>query len=292
MKKHLLSLLLFVTSGVFAQEAFPELSPKCSIKQKVGFTFISIDYERPAARGRKIFGDLVPYSQVWRTGAGNCTKIGFDRAVTIGNNLVDKGLYSLFTIPNKNEWVVIINRDTTLYGTRFYDEKKDVARIKVKSKIVHRSVESLQIDIDVIPNNARIYISWEQTEISFDIETGTDKGVNHFIEQDLLTDHSVNSENYAMAAEYYYYLNDQSERALLLINKVIARKKESWYYRQKIDILERLERYSEAIDCANLVISIDQQRSEWDSLTKQQSADQYKKRIIILQGKQKKRVSE
>jgi tetratricopeptide (TPR) repeat protein len=292
MKVLLLSLSALTTSALLAQTTFPSLSPKCRLEQKVGFTTIVIDYERPSARGRKIFGELVPYNKLWRTGAGHCTKMGFTTSVTIGNKKMEKGIYSLFTIPTKKEWTIIINRDTTLYGIRGYDERNDVVRIKVSPQSTHRHYEALTLEIDLIPNNARIYISWAQTQISFDIETETDKTVNEFIQLNLLNDLSKNAEEYALGAEYYYYLNKNSALALNLINKAIAKKNESWYYRQKIDILEQLKRYSEAIDCANKAISIDRTRSNWDMTTKQQSIDLYSERINILKSKSRKIINE
>ena len=96
----------------------PVLSPEGSIRQKVGITTISVVYERPAARGRTIFGDLVPYGKLWRTGAGNCTKIKVGDDVVINDKIVPTGTYSLFAIPDQNEWTIILNTDTTLYGTQ------------------------------------------------------------------------------------------------------------------------------------------------------------------------------
>ena len=285
MKTFLTIVLVVTTTTSFSQSIFPTLSPKGRIEQKIGFTSITVDYERPAARGRKIFGELVKYEELWRTGAGNCTKIRFSKPVIIDNKKVNKGTYSVFTIPNAHEWTVILNTDTTLYGVSSYDEKKDVLRFKAKPQSTDRYYESLTIDIDVIPNNAVVYIAWEKTQISFRVETETDKVANDFIHQNLLTDKSKDPDEYASAAEYYYYLNNDLDKALILIDKAIAKKNESWYYRQKIDILEKQMKYKEAIECANLAISLDRKRTDWDSKTKQEIEEQYKKRIEIFKTK-------
>ena len=263
----------------FSQAIFPNLSPKGSIEQTVGFTNISIDYERPAARGRKVFGELVQYDKLWRTGAGNCTRIKFSKAVTVDNKNISKGTYSIFSIPGNNEWTVIFNKDTTLYGVNSYDASKDIIRFKVKPQSTGRFYESLTIDIDVVPNNAVVYISWEKTQISFEVKTESDKVVNDFVQQHLLTDKSKDSDQYAAAAEYYYFLNKDLDRAVLLIDKAIAMKNESWYYRQKVDILELQKKYKEAIDVATLAIAMDQKRADWDTRSKQESEAEYKKRI-------------
>jgi hypothetical protein len=288
MKTLLIIVFLITTTNSFSQSIFPGLSPKGRIEQMIGLTNITVDYERPAARGRKVFGELVKYKKLWRTGAGNCTKISFSRPVIIDNKKINKGTYSVFTIPNTNEWTVILNTDTTLYGVGSYDERKDLLRFKAKTQSTDRYYESLSIDIDVKPNNAIIYIAWEKTQISFQVETETDKVANDFIQQYLLTDKSKNSDEYAAAAEYYFYLNKDLDRALILIDKAIGKKNESWYYRQKIDILEKQMKYKEAIDCANLAISLDQKRTEWDLKTKEQSEEEYKKRIEFFKSRLKK----
>jgi tetratricopeptide (TPR) repeat protein len=288
MKTLLIIVFLITITNSFSQSIFPGLSPKGRIEQMIGLTNITVDYERPAARGRKVFGELVKYEKLWRTGAGNCTKISFSKPVIIDNKKINKGTYSVFTIPNTNEWTVILNTDTTLYGVGSYDERKDLLRFKAKTQSTDRYYESLSIDIDVKPNNAIIYIAWEKTQISFQVETETDKVANYFIQQYLLTDKSKNSDEYAAAAEYYFYLNKDLDRALILIDKAIGKKNESWYYRQKIDILEKQMKYKEAIDCANLAISLDQKRTEWDLKTKEQSEEEYKKRIEFFKGRLKK----
>lgn len=288
MKTLIIIVFLIPTTNSFSQAIFPSLSPKGRIEQKIGLTNIIVDYERPAARGRKVFGELVKYDKLWRTGAGNCTKIRFSKPVIIDNKKINEGAYSVFTIPSKNEWIVILNKDTALYGETSYDEKNDLLRFKAKTKSTDRYYESLTIDIDVIPNNAMVYIAWEKTQISFQVETESDKVANDFIQQYLLTDKSKDSDEYAAAAEYYFYLNKNLDQALILIDKAIAKKNESWYYRQKIDILEKQKKYKEAIDCANLAIALDQKRTEWDLKTKQQSKEEYKKRIEILKSRLKK----
>lgn len=280
--------LLIATTICFSQSVFPSLSPKGRIEQTVGLTNISVDYERPAARGRKVFGELVKYGNLWRTGAGNCTRIRFSKEVVIGNNNIGAGTYSILTIPGANEWTVILNEDTTLYGISSYDASKDIIRFKVKPYPTERYYESLTIDIDVVPNNAVVYISWEKTRISFEVKTESDKVVNDFVQQYLLTDKSKDSDQYAAAAEYYYFLNRDLDRALVLIDKAIARKNDSWYYRQKIDILELQKKYKEAIDIATLAISIDQKRPDWDPATKHQSEAEYKRRIEVFRSQLQK----
>lgn len=122
-------LLVLLSLPLLAQ--IPSLSPLTELRQNVGNTTVSIEYERPAARGRQVFGGLIPYGKVWRTGAGHCTKLTFSRKAWINNQAVTAGKYSLFTIPTEQEWTIILNRDTTLYGSSDYNPTMDVIRFRV-----------------------------------------------------------------------------------------------------------------------------------------------------------------
>ncbi len=248
MSNLLVALLVFISVGLSAQVDFPALSPRGSIHQKVGTTAISVTYERPAARGRRIFGELVPYDKLWRTGAGNCTKIQFDHDVHIARKPVRAGTYSLLTIPGQQEWTVILNSDTSLYGTAGYDESKDVVRFQTKSEATSRHYESLTIDIDVIPDNALLNISWEKTCISFETKTGTDKEITRMVNDQLLSGKINDPQTLAMGAEYYYFLGRDLETGLALINRAIRIKESSWYHSLKADILIKSKKYTEAIE--------------------------------------------
>jgi len=278
--------LFFFFTG-FSQNHFPDLSPKGILKQQVGFTAIEINYERPAARGRKIFGDLVPFDQLWRTGAGNCTKIKFSSPVMIDGKKIAAGTYSLFSIPNPEQWTILLSSDTTLYGTGRYDQSKNVLRFKVKSEKSSRYFESLTIDIDVIPNNGVVYLSWEHTQVSFPIGTETDELTTRYIEQNLLNDKSSDADEYATAAEYYFYLDREIGRAVILVNKSIERKSEPWYFRLKIDLLEKQKKYREASEAAHQAIIAIEKRSDLDARTKQEAIDGYQKRAKELESKAK-----
>jgi len=248
MRNLLAASLTLISVHLIAQVNFPDLSAKGSIRQKVGFTIISIVYERPAARGRKIFGELVPYNELWRTGAGNCTRIKFDEDVLVGNTLIAAGTYALFTIPDLREWTVILNSDTTLYGTGGYDESKDIVRFNTAAEATDRYYESLTIDVDVIPDDAELTISWERTRASFEIKTETDKKVAKIVNEQLLSGKVKDAQTLAMGAEYYYFLGRDLETGLALINKAMDISTTSWYYALKVDILTKQKRYDEAIE--------------------------------------------
>ncbi|XOV91882.1 MAG: DUF2911 domain-containing protein [Bacteroidota bacterium] len=230
-----------------AQIAFPVLSPRGTITQWVGNTYVSISYERPAVRGRKIFGGLVPYGRIWETGAGYCTLIGIDQPVKIGNERVEAGRYSLFTIPDEDQWIVILNSDTTLFGVYGYNPDRDVIRFLVKPQNTARFYESLTIDLDVIPNDAMVYISWANTQISFSINTTIDEYIMQAVQDSLINGASDDPNQYALAAEYMILQNTHLYDGLILAEKAVALDPNSWARLLKIQILEKLERYDEAL---------------------------------------------
>ena len=265
---------IFALTLTNAQVEFPPLSPKGTITQVVGNTIIEIEYERPAARGRTIFGELVPFGKVWRTGAGHCTKISFDRPVRIGGKEIDAGKYSIFTIPNSDEWTVILNSDIALYGSYNYDASKDVVRLSTSPQKTLRFYETLTIDIDILPNNARIYVSWENTQIGFDLVTSTDAEMLSYIESDLLTKKEMDSDRYASAAEYLQFQNQNLEDAIVLTQTCIALDPgNGWARRLQMELYEELKQYEkalatvvEALDNTDDPISIESWKGHQDRL--------------------------
>jgi hypothetical protein len=278
---------IILTEG-FSQSQFPDLSPKGVVRQRVGFTTITVTYERPAVRGRKIFGGLIPYGKLWRTGAGNCTTIRFSTSVIINNREINAGTYTLLSIPGRNEWTIILNSDTTLYGARAYRQEKDIMRFNAKSASSHRHYESFTIDIDVVPHNATLYLAWERTEIKFQIDTGADKKTAAFISENLLNDKSRDPSQYAEAIEYYYFLNQELDKALVLADKAIAIRPRSYYYRLKIDILEKQKKYKLAIEAAIAGLNVLPKNATelgWDDETLRIASEEFKLRIDSLKQK-------
>ncbi len=261
-------LLLTGTSLVFGQVEYPSLSPKGRIIQMVGNTSIEIEYERPSARDRKIFDGLVPWNKVWRTGAGHCTIISFNTPIVLGGQSIKAGKYSIFTIPNPNEWIVILNSDTTLYGSFNYNSKNDVARFIVTPSTTQRYYETLTFDIDLIPNNAKIYISWGNTQIDFELLTSTDEDLMNYIDEFLLTEKENDGSRYANAAEQLYFMNYRFRDALVLCEIALKKHKDvdeyskGFVFRVKMDIYEKLHLYNEAIEAINQAIKLEANDSE------------------------------
>jgi hypothetical protein len=151
---------------------FPKASPPALVREQVGLTTIEIEYSRPSAKGRQIFGGLVPYDTVWRTGANAATKITFDTEVTFGGTPVSAGSYALFTIPGQNEWTVVLNENTEQWGAYGHEESKDVARIQVKPAKVAEPIETLTIGLgNLRSDSAVLNIAWETTRVPVKIQT-------------------------------------------------------------------------------------------------------------------------
>src|SRR6267154_2765840 len=173
----LFSSLVILTFSLtsLGQIQLPNFSPAGKIDQEIGYTHFTIRYGRPAARGRKIMGELVKYNKLWRTGAGKCTTVQFDQPVKINNQSVAPGIYVLLTIPSPHEWTVMLNSDTSkLYGDPSeYDPKNEITRFSVKPMRSDRFYESLSIELEVANNDAVLLLSWEHTQISFLLATNT-----------------------------------------------------------------------------------------------------------------------
>lgn len=246
----------------FAQFSFPLLSPKGQLNQNVGNTDLEIVYERPCVRGRKIFGELVPWNQVWRTGAGYCTKISFSKPMVFGGQTIPSGKYSFLTIPNPEEWVIILNRDTTLYGASNYDSAKDVVRIRSKPQKCPRFYESLTFEIDIVPDNANLYLSWANTQLKIELKTTTDVEVWSYIEDSLLTVKEKDSYQYAYAAEYLMFQDTALDQAMILSEYALELdQKNGWARRLKIELLESFKSYDEALKAVELMIEFSTDQS-------------------------------
>jgi hypothetical protein len=145
---HFLVAVIFFAPAVQAQVELPQVSPRSTVSQKIGLTEVSIHYGRPSTKGRKVFGELEPYNQLWRTGANESTLISFADDVIIQGQKLPAGKYALFTIPGKNEWTIISNKNTKLWGKDGYNQQMDALRFTVKpTKISMQEVLVLNLQM-------------------------------------------------------------------------------------------------------------------------------------------------
>lgn len=168
MKKTVMTVALFATMAVSAQE-LPQPSPKGEVEQIVGLTTIEVDYSRPSAKGRKIFGDLVPFGEMWRTGANMSTTIELDSDVMVEGALLPKGKYSLFTTPTPDNWVITFNKNPELGGVDERKAEEDVLTVKVPSGKCEMT-ETFTIGFaDVKDDKAVLELSWENTKVRINL---------------------------------------------------------------------------------------------------------------------------
>lgn len=255
-RKTLSALLTFLLLSVIslnlqAQVTLPPVSPRATITQKIGLTAVSVNYSRPSVGGRKIFGDLVPFGQVWRTGANQSTKITFAENVTLEGNRVPAGKYALYTIPGEDQWTIVIHRDTTLWGSEKYDSKNDLMRFSVPAQKTTQNVEAFTIDFtNYTQSSADIELLWAKTAVKFRIETEVDAKVMAELEERMKqkdVDYSV----FYLAAGYLYNNDKNLDQALQWINKSISMDPKYWTVHLKAKILAKQKKYDEAIAAAN-----------------------------------------
>jgi hypothetical protein len=254
-----LSASLF-NSNVAAQIDMPQPSPLCTLQQKVGLMDVTIIYSRPSARGRKVFGDLVQYNKLWRTGANMASRIQFSDSVFINNTAIPKGEYSILSIPGQNDWTIILNKQARLSGTSGYNENEDAVRVSVKPESIPFQ-ETFTIGVNYITNNsAFIEIMWETTKVAFKIETNVDYLVLQNIERAL----RVNPVTFYQAARYYYETNRDLNQALEWINESLAGNETFWVLRQKALIQAKIGDFAGAIETANRSSELSQKAGNSD----------------------------
>jgi len=210
----LLTLITFNFYSATAQELKGKIPAKSSgqrIEQDFGLGEISIKYYRPNTNGRKIFGGMEPYGAVWRTGANNATVITLTDTIQLEGHTIAPGAYSLFSIPNTNEWTIILNKNINQWGAYTYDEKQDVLRFKVKPIRLEHKVETLTIQFaDAYEENCLLQIQWENTGINLRLKTN----VNDRVMANILEAMKGENKPYYMSAVWCYNHNKNLNQAL------------------------------------------------------------------------------
>lgn len=250
MKKFLfLSALLAVFATANAQIKTPAPSPTGKISQEVGLIKVDVDYSRPSAKGRKVFGDLVPFGQLWRTGANASTKITFSDDTKVGGMPLPKGTYALYTLPGEKEWQVIFYKNTSFWGTpepKDFKEEDVQARVTVPSIPVRDLVETFTLNITNLRNNGGdLEIVWEYTKVVVPFMLDTDGKVMKSIETTMA---GPAANDFNAAARYYYEEKKDMAQALVWVDKALEKGGEKfWILRLKANILAEMGRYKDAI---------------------------------------------
>lgn len=227
-----------------AQLKTPASSPSQTIKQDFGLSSIELSYSRPGVKGRKIFGDIVPYGNVWRTGANNATTLTFGDEVTIGGTKIPAGKYGLLSIPDKKSWTLIITKQTDVTSPAAYKPEMDVVRITADVARMKSAAETFTMQfVNVKPSSCDLQIMWDKSAVTLPISTEIDSKIMANIEQAMKGDKPP----YFQAAMYYMENGKDLNQSLAWFNKAVeAQPNAFWVQHQWANCLAKLGKVSEA----------------------------------------------
>jgi hypothetical protein len=237
-----------------AQIKTPAASPLAKFSSTVGLTEVSVEYSRPSKNSRKIFGDLVPFDAMWRTGANKNSMVTFSDDVMIGGSEVKAGTYAIFTKPGKTSWEVYFYSDTENWGTpENWDEKKVAAKAMVTPKTT-ATTETFTINIAHVTNEScHLEINWDDVSVPVKIDVPTDKKVSANITQVM---GGPTAADYYNAARYYREAKKDLAQAIVWMNKSVEMGNDKfWHLRQKSLIEADMGNYKAAIETAKLSLA-------------------------------------
>jgi hypothetical protein len=259
-KLFLLTILLFVLSiGAFAQLNLPRESNRAAISQTIGDTVVSIVYHRPNTKARKVWGELVPYGQVWRTGANEATTFEVSNDVKINGQVLPKGKYSLHSIPTETEWTIIFNKTADQWGSYEYDAKQDALRVTAKPQTAGFH-ETMGLEFENIKGNtADVVIVWDKVKVPFTIDVGDVN--NRFLTEIRRQMSNLKTDDFrtpAQAANWVYStkITASYPEAVQWLDKSIAVRETFGSLNTKARILADMGRNAEAIAVAEKAIQV------------------------------------
>jgi len=249
-----LALIILLGSNAIAQQLkVPAASPTQTVKQAFGISEITIEYSRPGVKGRVVFGEVVPFGKIWRTGANSTTKITFGDDVKIEGVDVKAGTYGFYTIPNADSWEIMLYKDLTLGGNvANYKTENEVLKVKVKPSTLANKVETFTMGLsDITSTTANIELTWENTRVAISVVTEIDSKIMKTIESTIVQD----TRPFYQAANYYYENNKDLKQALEWTEKaIVSNPKAFWVVLLKAKIQLKLNDKKGAVTTANLVI--------------------------------------
>lgn len=250
MKKILFLAAIAAFNVTFAQTLnTPQPSTTQTIKQNFGLSFIELSYSRPNAKGRAVIGGLVPFGKVWRTGANQATTLNFGDDVTVGGKKIAAGKYGLLSIPDKDDWILIITKQLDVTSPAAYKEESDVVRINVKPIMINNKIETFTLQfINVKASTCDLNLQWENTSVTLPISTDVDSKVMSQI-SDVMT---KDNKPYYNAAMYYMDNGKDLNQALTWFNKAVEQNPTAFYMQyQRANCLVKLGKKQEAIAASN-----------------------------------------
>lgn len=244
------------------QLRIPQPSPTQTLKQDFGLGTVELSYSRPSMRNRKIFGDLVPYGKVWRTGANNATTITFSDEVTIGGKKIPAGKYGLVTIPDRDNWTIILTKQLDVTSPASYKQESDVVRVQAKPEPLPFAVETFTMQFgNIKPNSADLQMVWENVAVRLPITTDVESKVMAQI------DNLMNKDNrpYFAAAMYYMETGKDLNQALSWLDKALEQNPNAfWVHHQRANALAKMGKKAEARAAAQKSMDLAKQQQNDD----------------------------
>ena len=249
-------------NNVLAQVKFPAASPTQTIKQDFGMGNIELTYSRPSAKGRKVFGDIVPMDKLWRTGANAATKITFDNPVEIGGKKIDTGSYILYTIPGEDNWEVILNKGLKNWGVDGYKESEDVVRFKVPAIKSTTNIETFTMQFaNVKAESCDLQVMWEKRAIAILITTSIKDNIRAQLDAAMLTD----KKPYWQAAQFYNDFDKNLPKALDNINKATQENPKAFYmFLYKARIQKEMGNIAAALETSKISLALSKEAKNDD----------------------------
>lgn len=270
-------LLTSVVGLAQAQLNMPNASPDAEFKQQIGFGEVEVKYSRPSARGRVIFGGLVPYGEIWRTGAHDATTIRFSEVVKLNGYDIPTDTFSLFTIPNQQEWTIILNKTSKMHGTSDYTQEQDLVRFTVKPEKSPRFYETFTIEVnDFSKEDAALYLLWENTQVKLNIKMNVDEKVMAEINDRINVKKEDRASLFYQSSLYYFNNNKDLKQAYAWVKVANSKTQDAAYLQLQAKIEAAMNDYASALktlkastDLAttkklNQIITVNEKmRAEW-----------------------------
>ncbi len=261
-----LILMMIVSLNAEAQQLrAPVASPAQTVKQQFALSDVEVSYSRPAKKGRKIFGDLVPFGKVWRTGANQATTISFGEDVTFGDKKVPAGKYGLLSIPGQSEWTIILTKQLDVTNPNAYKQDQDVARVTAAVQGLPFELESFTIMFNtILPSSMELMIVWDATAVSVPVKADVDSKVMAQIDQ------AMNKDNkpYFAAAMYYLENGKDLNKAMPWFAKAAEQNPNAfWIYHQQANAYAKLGKKQEAIAAARKSMELAKQQKNDDYIS-------------------------
>jgi tetratricopeptide (TPR) repeat protein len=254
----ILSAILLMPVRAQEKIEFPQVSQHAVVKQRVALTDVEIDYSRPNKNNREIFGGLVPYGKIWRTGANAPTRVKFSGAVKLADKEIPAGEYALFTIPTANEWTIILSKDAKVQSAADYKEENDAARLTVKPETLPAAVETFTIGLTEVKGaSAMLYFDWDKTRVPIKLTTDDVEQVSQQLDAAVRGNTPLDPRVAYQAASFYYDNNKDMNQAAKWVDQAIEKNPNAYFMHfKRAQIQAKLGNKKEATASAQKTIEL------------------------------------